>query len=108
MKKLVFKLCLLFCLTNASAWDGAVTGAINSLSVVPANGIYDLRVTLTNVNTMCTGSAYSFAYLNTTDENYKGVLASLLMAYSTGKLAFIYTMKDANNFCKIGYVSIYG
>jgi hypothetical protein len=70
---------LLTATTPALAWDGAVTGKIAQLDVSAAGENYGFRVTLVGTPTMCTGGA----------------------GWVT-----VYTTKDANNYCVIGYVAL--
>jgi hypothetical protein len=92
----------------ATAWDGTVSGTLNSFHSVPSTGNYDLRITLNAVNTMCTGNTANFAYLNSHDANFKGVMATLLMAYSMNKTVTVYTNRDAAGYCAIGYIYVTG
>jgi hypothetical protein len=97
--------------TSAFAWDGAVTGKITRLDGVGgisgAPGNHDLRVALDNLSPVCTGAAdTTWAYVNSNDANYKGLMALLLTAYMAGKSVTIYSNKSTTGYCQIGYVSI--
>jgi hypothetical protein len=96
---------LLTVTTPALAWDGAATGRITALDVAAAGENYGFRVTLVGAPTMCTGGA-GWAAINTSATNYQATVSLLELAYSLGKNVTIYTTKDANNYCVIGYVSL--
>ena len=89
--------------TTALAWDGSVSGTINTLDVTAA-GNYALRVTLNGVSTMCNGGA-SWAWLNETGSNYKTYAAALMMAKAQGTPVLIYTNLEYGH-CRIGYISL--
>jgi hypothetical protein len=96
---------LLTATTPALAWDGAVTGKIAQLDVSAAGENYGFRVTLVGAPTVCTGGV-GWAAINTSATNYQATGSLLELAYSLGKVVTIYTTKDANNYCVIGYVSL--
>ncbi len=91
-----------------------VSGTINRMDFVasaggaPNNG--DTRVYLNGVTTFCSGTSDpTWAFVNTSDANYKGVLASLLMAYATGKQVSVTSIAGAGTSgprCQIEYVSM--
>ena len=91
-------------------WDGSVYGTIAGMdSIANEANNYELRVYVTGATTYCKSApavASGFAYLNSADVNYKGTLATLLMAYGTGKAVTIYMMNDGNSGCHIHYVAI--
>ena len=95
---------------QASAWDGAVGGIISGLHSVPQAGNYDLRVLLANQPGPWCGpnSASGWAVLNSNEPNFKGVQATLMLAYAMGKTTVPYLNRDARNYCKIGYVEVSG
>ena len=91
--------------TPSLAWDGTVTGKIAQLHVAAGGENYGFRVTLVGGPTMCTGGA-SWAAINTSATNYQAIVSMLALAYSLGKDVTIYTTKDANNYCIIGFMSL--
>jgi hypothetical protein len=96
---------LLTATTSALAWDGAVTGKIAQLDVSAAGENYGFRVMLVGAPTMCTGGV-GWAAINTSATNYQATVSLFYLAYSLGKNVTVYTTKDANNYCVIGYVAL--
>lgn len=95
--------------THASAWDGVITGVVFGLHSVPQAGNYDLRVVMAQGGSWCgPNSASGWAGLNSNEPNFKGVQATLMLAYAMGKTTTIYLTRDASNYCKIGYVEVSG
>ena len=94
----------------ALAWDGAVVGTIAGIdSVASEPGNYETRVFISGQTTICTAAGIidpGWGYLNSTDSNYKGTLAMLMLAYSMNKTVTVYTMKDGAGFCHIHYVVV--
>ncbi len=91
------------------AWDGIVTGKIASYDVV-ANGPnnFDLRIFLENGPALCTGGV-NWAFINSTDPNYKTIATALISAKALGQQVTIYTAAypyDTATFCKIGYITV--
>ncbi len=99
---------LLICASYSStitAWDGMVTGKIQSVDVAPGQN-YGFRITLVNTPQLC-GNAHAWAYLNDTDSNYETFVSVLLAAKMSDKNVTIYTNKETvsgNNYCNIGYI----
>jgi hypothetical protein len=93
----------LFSSRVASAWDGAVEGAIAILDVTGGSN-YGFRITLFGGQSMCNGGP-SWAYLNDTDSNYKTYAAALMMAKAQGSRVTVYSNLDGA-YCHIGYISI--
>lgn len=95
---------------QASAWDGVVTGVISSIHSAPNAGNYDFRVVLPNQPGPWCGPANAqadgWAALHSNEPNFKGVQATLMLAYAMGKTVTLYLTRDANNYCKIGYVQV--
>lgn len=99
-------------LSTASAWDGAVNGTIIQLdglgSTGGAPGNFDFRIYISGGPLMCTGAAQSgWAYVNSTDANYKALVSMLLTAYVMGKNVTVYS-NLVNSECQIGYIKIIG
>ncbi len=95
---------------QTSAWDGAVIGTISQIDTVANEpNDYEVRIYLGGI-TMCTATngTQDFAYMNSTDNNFKATLANLMMAYSMGKTVNIYTMNDSSVGCHIHYVMVKG
>lgn len=97
----------------AGAWDGTVSGKVVRVesigSVGQAPGNYDFRVYIENQSVVCSGTAdTSWGYVNVTDANYKGIMATILTAYTAGKTVTIFSNKNASGYCQIGYVSVFG
>ena len=94
-----------------AAWDGAVTGVITVLdSTANEPNNYELRIAIGGVTQFCNTTATAvqgFGYMNSGDVNFKGTLATLLMAYSAGKTVTVYTMNDSQVGCHIHYVSVH-
>ncbi len=58
-------------------------------------------------STICTGATDpTFGFLNTTDPNYKALVAMILMAQAAGKSVTLYTIKSASGYCQIAFVSM--
>ena len=95
---------------QASAWDGVVSGIVSGLHSLPNAGNYDLRVLLANQPGPWCGpnSTSGWAGLHSNELNFKGVQATLMLAYAMGKTTTLYLNRDANNYCKIGYVEVTG
>lgn len=64
--------------TPVFAWDGAVSGTINTVEVTAGHN-FGFRISLVGVGTMCTGGG-AIAYLNESDSNYKVYVAALFSA----------------------------
>ena len=105
-----FALMLMAAHWQASAWDGTVSGVISSIDSLPVAGNYDFRVYLPSPPGPWCGPANGggWAALNSNEPNFKGVQATLMLAYAMGKTVTLYLTRDANNYCKIGYVQVSG
>ncbi len=101
---------LTVCAPAAMAWDGTVTGTITALdSVANEANNYELRVYVSGASVYCTTTAtyaQGFAYMNSGDVNFKGMLAVLLTAYSTGKQVTLFMMNDASAGCHLHYAQV--
>ncbi|SHN39655.1 hypothetical protein [Rhizobacter sp. OV335] len=99
----------------ATSSAAEIAGTVSRIMVVTANagapGNADLRVYLSGV-TACSGATDpNWAFLNLTDPNYKGVLATVLTAQTTGKTLMMGTQLAAvgsGSYCQILYVYLIG
>lgn len=92
-------------LTPVLAWDGNVSGTIlNYSAVIGEPGNAEFRVMLTGGPLLCTGGA-NWAYINTSDSNYSTAVVAI-MAKAQGASVVLYTIKDTQSYCHIGYVII--
>lgn len=111
--KSITKLLKIFLLTSALggaasawAWDGSLTGTVQSYDVVVGQtGNFDFRVVLSGSPILCTGGT-NWAYANSNEPNYNTLVASIISAKSTGQSVRLYTTRDAYNYCHIGYAVI--
>ena len=92
---------LSLCIGSASAqWTGA-SGRITK-TTLSAAGNYSFRIYLQDQSSdRLSGCSHSFAYINTSDDNYQAKVATLLSAAAQQKAVNIYYTKDASNFCVI-------
>lgn len=91
-------------------WDGIASGTITTIDTVAESNNYEPRVFLGGA-TMCktkSASLNGWAYLNSSDPNYKGTLANLMLAFAAGKHVTIFSMDDSGVGCHIHYVSVTG
>lgn len=86
---------------NSYAWDGTVTGYINTIDVTDAEN-QGFRITFTQGEKFCGTSTWAF--INKSDSNYETYVSVLLAAKLSSKLLTIYTTKQSSGFCKIGYM----
>ena len=108
----------LLTLASAHATDGSVTGTIARVDAVGqaagAPGNADTRVYLAGISNVCPGALDpAWAYINANDANYKGVLATLLAAWSMGKSVTINSRATALAaggplFCQITWINVVG
>ncbi len=84
------------------AWDGDITGVLTQIDVTDG-ALSGFRIYLPVA--MC-GNANNWAYLNTADSNYNGYAAALLMAKAQALTVRVFSNRDANGYCHIGYISI--
>ena len=93
----------LFALPGLSmAWDGSVHAPIAEIDVTDGSNL-GFRVYL--LTAMC-GNANTWGYLNNTDSNYNVYVATLLMANAQGFSVTVYSNRDSNGLCHIGYIAI--
>jgi hypothetical protein len=95
----------------AMAWDGIVSGVINSIhSAVGTTNNYEFRVQLTGQTGQWCGSttpaAAGWAGLHQSDANFKGMQASLMLAAASGRPVLLYLTRDSAGLCKIGYAVV--
>lgn len=102
---------LAFAAREASAWDGVATGQIVQLDGVgsaggaPNNG--DLRVFLAGSGApLCGAGSSTWGFLDSTDVNFKGLLAMLLAAQLGGKSVTMYMNAVSGGVCQIGYIVV--
>jgi hypothetical protein len=92
-----------FIFVNAHAWDGSTAGVPGGLEVTGA-GNFGFRVSLASPVPMCGPSTPGWAYVEPTDSNYSTYVAVILMAKSHGTSVTVYTIRDANGYCRIGHL----
>jgi len=90
---------------HAQPWDGAITGKVGTIDVAQANN-FAFRVSIGG-QAMCTNGP-SWAYVNATDANYKAYMSLIMLARSMDKPVVVFSTKDPNGFCQIGFVSMPG
>lgn len=94
----------------AFAWDGYVSGTITQIDTVAETNNYETRIYVGGA-TVCNNTSPDLAtlgYLNSSDPNYKAVVANLMLAYTMGRKVEIFTMNDNNVGCHIHYVKVHG
>lgn len=91
--------------TPVFAWDGVVSGTINTLEVTAGHN-FGFRISLVGIGIMCAGGG-AIAYLNESDSNYKTYVAALMTARAQGSNATVYSNLE-NGHCHIGHVAISG
>ncbi|MGI0118927.1 hypothetical protein [Zooshikella sp. RANM57] len=87
-------------------WDGTVKGQIEQIDVSSTDDM-TFRVILKGVPSMCKND-HRFAYLKKTDNSpiYDTYVSALLAAKFAQAEVTIYSSKDENGFCRIGYIAI--
>ncbi len=90
----------------------AVTGTVQQMQSVggganaPGNG--DLRIWINGVSSMCPGAIDgTWAFINSNDPNFKGVLTTITTAYVMGKPLTLYNIPStigAGAYCQIAWV----
>ncbi len=90
----------------ASASSGENSGQINSIFAYATSGSMDFQVTIVGLGTLC--PSHNIAYVNTTDANYKEIVAEILKVRSLeptyGYPLYIYWTTDASGYCHITHV----
>jgi len=86
----------------AEAYDGSANAKITQTDVMPSTS-YSFRVF--GVTSFCATGTGGFAYLNSTDANYSGLIATLLMAKTLGTSVLIY-YNLVGGYCHIEYVTV--
>lgn len=89
-----------FVASAAYAWDGAVYGKVVRVEVTDSNEGF--RVVLEGGPVLCNG--INWAYISRTQPAYQTYVSILLAAQLAGKNITIYTNKDVNGYCQVGYV----
>jgi len=95
----------------ALCWDGVVSGKIGQIhgvgSAGGAPGNFDLRIFLEGNPDLCAGATDpKWAFINSNEANYQGMLSLILMAQTTGRNVTLYTVKAQNGYCQLGYIAI--
>lgn len=85
------------------AWDGAVSGKIVGVDVTAGEN-YDLRVYLDS-GALC-GNANTWAYVNRSNPNYEAYVSMVTYAFASGKNVTVYSTRDVNGYCQIGYFTV--
>jgi len=97
--------------SDAFGWDGVASGKIAEIHTLTEQGNYELRVVIVGAAQVCNNTnpaLYGWAYMNSSDVNYKTVVANLMLAYTMGKTVTVYTMNDGNTGCHLHYVVLSG
>ena len=110
MKKLLISVSVLLTLLSASvsAWDGTISGVVDHIHVAP-NDKHTFRVQLKDNPVFCDGGtdwAYISNHTDYKDIGYETVVSALLAAKMAEKTVNVYSNKDSNGYCKIGYVVV--
>lgn len=87
-----------------------MTGKITQFETVSEPGNYELRIFLGGQVVCNHQDAYikTFAYLNSSDTNYKAIVSSLTLAFATGRSVTINTINDGGSGCHIHDVIVSG
>jgi hypothetical protein len=89
---------------GAQTWDGVVTGKVSGIDAANGNNL-DFRVFLDGAP-VCGANTPGFAHMNHDYDNYQAAL--IMTAWATNRTVRLFTTRDVNGRCKIGYVSITG
>lgn len=110
MKRLISVLVLPLFFGAAHAQQQATAGKVGEIDAVAAAGgapnNFDFRVYLAGNPTLCvvTNQGY-WAYINTTDANYKTITTLVTAAYLTGRTVALYAT-PVNGYCQITYLAL--
>lgn len=91
---------------SAQTWDGVVIGKVSGIDAANGNNL-DFRVFLDGAPA-CGANTPGFAYMNHDYDNYQATAALIITAWTTNRTVRLFTTRDVNGRCKIGYVSITG
>jgi hypothetical protein len=91
---------------GAQTWDGVVIGKVSGIDAANGNNL-DFRVFLDGAP-VCGANTPGFAYMNHDYDNYQATAALIITAWTTNRTVRLFTTRDVNGRCKIGYVSITG
>jgi hypothetical protein len=94
-------ICSICLISSAYAWDGAAVGIPWQIHITDGPN-FGFRIFLQGGPALC-GNGVNWAYLNSADSNYNTYVASLLMAKAQGTQVQLYTNRDSNGYCHIGY-----
>jgi hypothetical protein len=90
--------------STAFAWDGLASGQIDIIQGTGA-GNMPFRVTLKGSPTLC-GNSNAWGYLSDVDSNYKTNAALLMSAKAQGSTVALYSVRDSQGYCQIGFLQI--
>lgn len=108
----MYKILLLTFITmsfSVHAWDGNIKGVVKSIDVADNNN-YDFRVTLqdnSGASKKSCSQSVTWSYINESDSNYSTYVSVLLAAKMAKNDVTIFTNKDSNGYCKIGYIVLH-
>jgi len=89
-----------------TAWDGVVTGRVSQIDATDGNNL-GFRVYLDGAPACGTGTP-GWAYLNQSFDNYQVVAALVMTAWTTNRRVTLFSIRDTNGWCRIGYVQALG
>jgi hypothetical protein len=111
-QQLILVFCWLSLLPQRSHADAppSVRGIIGNVSVNPHSG-QDFRVFIKTAAQHCPGTGANYAYFNMTENGaqnpyYKTLMATLLLARTTGDQVILYTANDGKGFCRVSGVVV--
>ena len=87
----------------ANAWDGTVQGKIVLIELAEQKENLGFRVYLEGGPPLC-GNSYTWAYVDGSASNYQALAATLTSIWLAGRTATLFTVRDAENHCRIGHV----
>ena len=108
--------CGAFAMSGSAHANTEVTATVQAFETVsgyaaaPGNG--DLRVWLNGVPALCPGATDgTWGFVNANDPNFKGIMATVALAYSMGKSVLIGSQLQpigTGSYCGINYIRIMG